>query len=76
MGRSDYQRPADYQINTVYRCVGCRHETETNYGAPRVCPYCGENYIAVGESYPADPDDWDESRNRVNGPWRNERRFR
>lgn len=76
MARSDYRRPSADQIMTIYRCMGCGHETETDYGAPRVCPFCGDNYRAIGESWPADPDDWHESRHHPGGPWRDERRLR
>ena len=76
MARGYYRRPADYQVRTIYRCLDCGHEDERDscYGAPPVCPFCGGNYVASGESYPADPAEWDESRDDVNGEWHNENR--
>jgi hypothetical protein len=31
MSRSDYERPAWYQINTHYRCQKCGHEQDEAY---------------------------------------------
>ena len=68
MGKSDYYRPADYQITTIYRCHSCGKEVEQQscYGVGR-CD-CGGSFAQVGESYPADIQDWDEERGR-DGEW-------
>jgi hypothetical protein len=75
MSKADYYRPARYQINTVARCGSCGQEREYPSaqqvdGSP--C-FCGGTLRAVGESYPASSDDWDEERDSVNGPWRTRR---
>lgn len=67
--RSDSERPADEQINTIYRCVKCNEDFEIpqNYCPPDKCSSCGGDIISSGYSYPSDPDDWDEI--KVNGEW-------
>lgn len=76
MSKSDYRRPADYQIENHFRCTSCRAETSVSsvYGAPTMC-HCGGNYEYVGESYPANADDWDEYRDNVNDEFRRDRRW-
>lgn len=74
MSRSDYYRPAEYQIRAIYRCMSCRSENEfmadqTVEGGR--CP-CGGTLTYVGESYPGDPSDWDEELGR-DGQWRQRR---
>ena len=69
MNRSDYRRPADYQVNILYRCATCRREVEqvSVYGVGRC--HCGGELEQIGESYPASADDWDEERNTQDGEW-------
>mgnify|MGYP001555793260 CR=1 FL=1 len=69
MSISDYYRPAEYQIRTVYRCDTCRSEGEymTDQLVERC--HCGGRMQAIGESYPASHHDWDEERDR-DGHWR------
>ncbi len=66
MSKSDYRRPADYQINDVYQCDRCRREVEqvSVYGVGQCS--CGGNLQKVGESYPASAEDWDEERDATN----------
>lgn len=72
MSRSDYERPAHYQIERLYQCRRCRHEQRVSAGlSPSMpCPRCGGWVDRIGESYPASADDWDEYRDAVSGPWR------
>lgn len=69
---NDYRRPADYQINEIYRCSDCGGEIEVSsvYAAPLSCG-CGGRYQLSGESYPADSQDWHEERDNVNDDFRN-----
>lgn len=78
MSRSDYRRPADYQINHHYKCRSCSREIEIQsfYAPPKVCRACGQGLEFVGESYPANSDDWDEERDNVNDEFRNRRDLR
>lgn len=74
MSRSDYARPADYQINKIYRCGTCRRETEhPSIYAPPEC--CGSEMTECGESYPASADEWDEVRDTQDGEWHNRGRY-
>lgn len=68
MSKSDYLRPADYQITNHYTCASCgnRVELESCY-SPSSCR-CGGEYQYTGESYPANSDDWDEEKDS-NGYW-------
>lgn len=72
MAKSDYYRPAPYQIQEHYACSSCGHEIqiESTY-APAGCQ-CGGVYEYRGESYPASPDDWDEERGE-DGDWHRRR---
>lgn len=72
MAKSDYRRPADYQINEHFRCRSCGRETEqpSIYGKPETCS-CGGPLDYIGESYPASSDDWHEERDDVNDDFRN-----
>jgi DNA-directed RNA polymerase subunit RPC12/RpoP len=76
MSKSDYRRPADYQVERDYRCRRCGHEQRPLAGdsAMMPCPQCGGYVEMIGESYPSNADDWDESRDDINGDWHNERR--
>jgi DNA-directed RNA polymerase subunit RPC12/RpoP len=70
MSRSDYYRPSEQQVRSIYRCTTCRGEQEfmsdqTVEGGR--CP-CGGRLTSAGESYPASSDDWDEER-RPDGSW-------
>ena len=71
MSRSDYERPAFYQVNRIYRCRACGHEQEVppGFSAQMPCPMCGGYVDRVGESYPGDPDAWDEV--KVGNTWVN-----
>lgn len=73
MAKSDYRRPADYQITNHFKCSSCGRETEQNsvYAAPEACPSCGGPLQHAGESYPASADDWHEERDNVNDDFRN-----
>ena len=73
MSRSDYRRPADYQINNIYQCAVCGAEIEqvSVYSASRCM--CGGELRMIGESYPASSDDWDEERNPNSGDWERRR---
>ncbi len=74
MAKSDYRRPADYQINNVFKCSSCGHESEHSSVnvAPQGCS-CGGLLQQIGENYPADSDDWHEERDNVNDDFRNNR---
>ena len=69
---NDYYRPAEYQINTVYRCASCGSEIEIQSGYCASKCTCGGNYEEVGETYPSNSDDWDEERDE-RGEWRQRR---
>mgnify|MGYP006368284331 FL=1 len=74
MPKSDYYRPAEYQVRSIYRCTSCRNESEfmsdqTVEGGR--CP-CGGTLTFAGESYTASADDWDEERGD-DGQWRRRR---
>lgn len=64
---SDDYRPAFDQISTVYRCETCGNEI-TSYYTLESCP-CGGHVDEYGESYPANPDEWEEQRD-PDGVWR------
>ena len=72
MSKSDYYRPADYQVIVHYRCDKCGAETEqpSCYGVGDCS--CGGQFIRNGESYPANSDDWNEQRD-PDGEWRERR---
>jgi len=77
MSRSDYERPAWYQIEKLYRCKKCGYEQRMpqGYYAQFPCPMCKGFVERIGESYPANADDWDEEKTNsrgqrdVNGNW-------
>ncbi len=71
MSRGNYERPAWYQINKIYRCRKCELEQEipAGYSAQMPCPDCGGYVDRIGESYPGNVDEWDEV--KVNGDWVN-----
>jgi DNA-directed RNA polymerase subunit RPC12/RpoP len=75
MARSDYERPAWYQINTLYRCQRCGTEQDVRAGesARMPCPACHGFVVKIGESYPGRANDWDEERDSVNDEWRQKR---
>ncbi len=72
MSRDDY-RPADYQVEDIYNCYSCGKEwvSPSCYGIDEQCS-CGGRFIKTGESYPADPSEWDEQRD-PDGEWRKRR---
>lgn len=72
MSRSDYRRPADYQIRQVAKCLSCGSENEymNDQQVDGGRCYCGGTLRVIGESYPASSDDWDEERDSVGGQWR------
>lgn len=73
MSRSDYERPADYQIFTIYKCLSCGNEIEVcSYETATYC-YCGGTFDRIGESYPADPNEWDECRDDYYSSWHKKR---
>lgn len=74
MSRSDYYRPAEYQIRDIYRCTSCGAENEYHHdqAVEGTSCHCGGRLTKMGESYPADPDDWDEQRD-PDGEWRQRR---
>lgn len=65
---NDRFRPADYQVNVIYRCDSCGQEIEqvSIYGV--INCHCGGRLVQVGESYPSDPYEWDEERD-PDGQW-------
>jgi hypothetical protein len=68
MSRSDYQRPSQQQIDNIYTCPVCQRETtHPSYYAPPTC--CGLPMNYVGESYPSDPEEWNEVRDTQDGEW-------
>ena len=69
MSKSDYYRPAPYQINSVYRCVVCGQETDIPSMESATTCGCGGRLECIGESHPASADDWDEERG-PDGEWR------
>lgn len=71
MSRSDYERPAFYQIQKIYRCQKCGHEQHppAGFSAAMPCPQCRGWVECVGESYPGNADDWDEV--KVGNNWVN-----
>lgn len=74
MSRSDYLRPAQWQIRHIYRCMSCRQEQEflsdqTVEGGR--CP-CGGTLTFAGETYPGNSDEWDEERGN-DGDWHQRR---
>ena len=75
MSRSDYERPAWYQVHREYRCQKCGHEQSVRAGesASMPCPRCRGFVVKIGESYPGSADDWHEERDSVNSPWRQKR---
>ncbi len=73
MSRADYERPSEQQVNKIFKCRKCKREQEIPFGssAQMPCPSCGGFVDLVGESYPGNPDDWDEVKQGydINGPW-------
>ena len=66
---NDRYRPADYQVNDVYRCESCGKSIEiAQLYSVTNCDSCGGHYRKTGESYPADVEDWDEER-YPDGQW-------
>lgn len=54
------KRPADYQIKKEYKYSRCGNtiEIEVTYLPPEKC-HCGGDYEYIGESYPANPNEWE-----------------
>jgi hypothetical protein len=74
MSRSDYRRPADYQIRQIAKCQSCGAENEymNDQQVDGGRCSCGGTLRVVGESYPSNSDDWDEELDR-DGEWRQRR---
>jgi DNA-directed RNA polymerase subunit RPC12/RpoP len=72
MSRTDYLRPAWYQVQQVARCGTCGREADfsADQAVDGARCTCGGRWSVIGESYPASSDDWDEERDRVDGEWR------
>ena len=68
MSRDDY-RPSENQIRHHYKCQSCGKETEIESFYSADFYRCGGKMVMTGESYPADPGEWDEQRD-PNGEWR------
>lgn len=75
MSRADYRRPADYQVRQIAKCGSCSAESE--YVNDQLVDGgrcgCGGTLRVIGESYPADSNDWDEERDTQDGQWRRRR---
>ena len=69
---SDYYRPSMGQVRNIYECdrCGAEMELESMYD-PAPCS-CGGRFEQSGESYPADPSEWDEQLD-PDGVWRERR---
>lgn len=73
MSKSDYYRPADYQVTIIYECNSCAAKTE-QISTYDVCECsCGGKFRMIGESYPASAEDWDEERDDTNSDWHRRR---
>jgi DNA-directed RNA polymerase subunit RPC12/RpoP len=74
VSRSDYYRPASWQVRNIFRCTTCGAENE--YMADQHVEGgrcgCGGRLTKAGESYPADADEWAEQRD-PDGEWRSRR---
>jgi len=68
MSSSDYYRPAQNQIMTIYTCDSCGKESEIESCYSMSTCTCGGHMSESGESYPSSADDWDEER-YPNGEW-------
>ena len=70
MARSDYLRPAEWQVRAIYRCTSCRNEQEfmSDQTVEGGRCGCGGTLTSAGESYPASSDDWEEERGD-DGAW-------
>ncbi len=68
------RRPADYQIEILYRCDNCRREISRISTEPpsRQCS-CGGLFNESGMSYPGDSEEWDEERDSPYDDWRQRR---
>lgn len=75
MSKSDYYRPAEYQIRQIAKCDTCRRETEymNDQQVDGGRCVCGGTLRVIGESYPASSDDWDEERDDTNSDWHRRR---
>ena len=51
-------KPADWQINNIYKCCECGKECEmpSDFSEP-TCD-CGGQMFKSGESYPANQEEW------------------
>lgn len=74
MARSDYLRPAEWQVRSIYRCMSCRNEQEfmSDQTVEGGRCGCGGTLTHAGETYPASADDWEEER-CDDGEWRRRR---
>ena len=75
MSRADYRRPADYQVLQVAKCSVCGREGEyqNDQVVDGLSCACGGILKVIGESHPANPDDWDEERDTQDGEWHRRR---
>lgn len=62
-------RPAEYQVDKIFRCQKCRNEITVGFQEHYDTCACGGQYDECGESYPADSNEWDEERG-PDGDWR------
>lgn len=71
----DHERPAWYQVESIYKCQSCQREQIVRAGesARMPCPDCRGWVARVGESYPASRQDWHEERDGYYSPWRQKR---
>jgi hypothetical protein len=72
VSRSDYRRPADYQVRQIAKCSACGREGEymNDQQVDGTRCRCGGSLQVIGESYPADSEEWDEERDTQDGQWR------
>ena len=75
MSKSDYYRPAAYQVLQIARCESCKQEREyaNDQHVDGGRCFCGGVLRVCGESYPASADDWDEERDDTNSEWHRRR---
>lgn len=73
---NDYRRPAEYQIDRIYKCQKCGDEQSVRFGESAVMPcyHCKGFVTFSGESYPHSSE-WDEERDNVNDSFHNRNRY-
>lgn len=74
MSYSDYYRPAIHQIRQIAQCSQCAREYEffADQCLDNAKCQCGGLLCVIGESYPANADEWEEQRD-PDGQWRERR---